>query len=220
MLLLAEIEAACNAQALTVLGGFHPEPDDQAPKGCQSLLMLGPRDGFWEHFNASPEYLDGTPDPLDRWSRRVVGALAQQLGAIAPLFPFGGPPYVPFIGWALRTGRVFPSPVELLVHAEHGLMVSFRGALAFEQAVDVPRSTQSPCDTCADKPCQSACPVGALSPGAYHIPVCRAHLEAPEGADCTSSGCLVRRACPVDGAKREAAQSGFHMKAFQGRERR
>ena len=77
------------------------------------------------------------PDPVDRWSRRVIGRLACDLGAKA-LFPFGGPPYHPFYQWALRTGRAWESPVRLLVHDTQGLMVSFRGALALREAMAVP----------------------------------------------------------------------------------
>ena len=31
---------------------------------------------MWEVFSGSPEASDGRPDPLDRWSRRVIGNLA------------------------------------------------------------------------------------------------------------------------------------------------
>ena len=41
--------------------------------------MVG-RDG-WEAFAASPEASDGLADPLDRWSRRLIEALARELGA-------------------------------------------------------------------------------------------------------------------------------------------
>jgi hypothetical protein len=47
------------------------------------------------------EFRDGRPDPIDRWSRRVIGHMACDLGAKA-LFPFGGPPWHPFIAWAKR----------------------------------------------------------------------------------------------------------------------
>ena len=84
------------AHRLAVMGGFHPGLDDGAPQGTQTLLMLGPAEpGFWAHLTAQPEWLDGAPDPVDRWSRRVIGRLACDLGAKA-VFPFGGPPYAPF----------------------------------------------------------------------------------------------------------------------------
>src|SRR3989338_1976491 len=82
------------------------------------------------------------------WGGRggLLGGMACDLGAKA-LFPFGGPPYHPFYQWALRTGRVWDSPVRLLVQAEQGLMVSFRGVLALKQVIEVPAVAARPCDS-------------------------------------------------------------------------
>ena len=199
---------------LEVLGGFRVEADeDGLPPGIRTLLLLGPAEpGFWAHLTAQPEW-DGQPDPVDRWSRRVIGRLACDLGAKA-LFPFGGPPWHPFYRWALRTGQVWDSPVRLLVHARQGLMVSFRGALALKQALDLPPPAQRPCDSCA-APCLTACPAGALTGAGYDIPACHSFLNQPEGQDCMTGGCLVRRACPVSQTyARLPEQSAYHMGQF------
>jgi epoxyqueuosine reductase len=199
---------------LTVLGGFHvSEGDEGLPKGTRTLLLVGPQEpGFWAHVQAQPEW-DGGPDPVDRWSRRVIGRVACDRGAKA-LFPFGGPPYHPFYQWALRTGRVWDSPVRLLVHSAQGLMVSFRGALALKQAVEVPPAVARPCDACP-APCLTACPAGALTGAGYDVPGCHAFLDRPEGADCMTGGCLVRRACPVSQTyARLPEQSAYHMGQF------
>jgi hypothetical protein len=212
---LALIDAALADHALISLGGFQAAPDDALPKGTRTLLLVGPRQpGFWPHLTAQPEWQDDAPDPVDRWSRRVIGRLACDLGAKA-LFPFGGPPYRPFYTWALRTGRVWQSPVKLLVHDEAGLMVSFRGALALKAQIDLPPPPASPCDSCADQPCRSACPAGALTGDGYDLPVCHAWLDRAAGADCMSSGCAVRRACPVSARHaRMHEQSAYHMRQF------
>jgi hypothetical protein len=138
---------------LEVFGAFHPGPGDGAPAGTQTLLLLGPSEpGFWDHVTATPEFTDGRPDPLDRWSRRVIGHLACDLGAKA-LFPFAGPPWPPFIAWARRSGRAWASPVGFLVHDRAGLMVSYRGALALKRRIDLPAPPEaSPCEGCA-RPC-------------------------------------------------------------------
>lgn len=211
---LAEIDARLAAHQLEVAGGFHPGPDDGAPEGCRTLLMLGPREpGFWAHVTAEPEFTDGKPDPLDRWSRRVIGHLACALGAKA-LFPFGGPPWRPFIGWAQRTGRAHVSPVTLLVHDRAGLMVSYRGALALREHIDLPPAPPAPCDGCA-RPCETACPVGALDGTGYDVAACHAFLDTEDGRDCLDRGCRVRRACPVSETYgRRPAQSAFHMRSF------
>jgi epoxyqueuosine reductase len=209
--MLAAIEAMLQTHALTILGGFYAEPGDDLPAGTQTLLMIGPGDGFWAHMTTQPEW--GEADPIDRWSRRVIGTIACDLHAKA-LFPFGGPPYSPFQRWALRTGRMWQSPVRLLVHDVQGLFVSFRGALALKERIALPPAPPKPCDTCA-QPCLTACPVGALTPAGYDVPACHGYLETDAGQTCMTGGCIVRRTCPVSqGYARMPEQSAYHMRQF------
>ena len=184
----------------------------------RTLVLLGAGAGFWPLFRAAPEYADRLPDPVDRWSLRVIGGLAAQFGAEA-LYPFGGPPYQPFIAWARASGRAFPSPVGMLVHDAVGMMISYRGALLLPGGIDTPRPQgQSPCPACS-RPCATACPVGALSDRhGYDIEACHTYLDTEAGEDCMTNGCAVRRACPLSaGAGRGAEQSAHHMKAFHKR---
>ncbi|MDM7933189.1 ferredoxin [Tabrizicola sp.] len=214
MVAVQTLTARLAAEWLEVLGGFAINQDeDGLPAGTRTLLLIGPAEpGFWLHLTSQPEW-DGTPDPVDRWSRRVIGRLACDLGAKA-LFPFGGPPYHPFYRWALRSVQVWESPVRLLVHARQGLMVSFRGALALKEPVAVPAPASRPCDNCP-APCLTACPVGALSGTGYDLPACHGFLDRPEGKDCMTGGCLVRRACPVSQSyARLPEQSAYHMRRF------
>lgn len=208
---LKAIEALAARHFLAVLGGFTCDGEAGLPAGTRSVILLGPLEpGYWAHVKAQPEWPGA--DPIDRWSRRVIGGMACDLGAKA-LFPFGGPPYQPFYQWALRTGRVWESPVKLLVHDRQGLLVSFRGALALREVVEVP-GAERPCDGCA-QPCLAACPVGALGAAGYNLPACHQFLDQPSGADCMNSGCGVRRACPVSqGYARLAEHSAYHMGMF------
>lgn len=201
------LSPAPETQALMLMGGLFD--------GTDTILLLGPREpGFWGHFTAQPEYRDGQPDPLDRWSKRAIGALAAAWGGTA-VFPSDGPPYAPFQNWALRSGRAWVSPVGMLVHVQAGLMVSFRGAVRLSGRIAVPGTAAAPCPECRDKPCLTACPAGALGPTGYDVASCRAHLATPAGQDCMTQGCAVRRACPVSqNYGRLAAQSAFHMRAF------
>lgn len=212
---LAAIAEAAAAHHLAVLGGFHPAPGDAAPRGCRTLILLGPGGArFWPHVTASAEFADGAPDPLDRWSARVIGALARHLGAEAA-FPFGGPPWPPFLSWARRTGRAWQSPVGLLVHETHGLMVSYRGALALPWRIALPPPPAGPpCATC-DAPCLRACPVDALGTEGYDLAACHGALDTGIARNCMTAGCAARRACPLSpGAKRSPAQSAWHMQRF------
>jgi hypothetical protein len=212
---LDEIEALARKQALMVMGAFHPDTEDMVPEGTSTVVLLGPAEpGFWAAMTASPEWQDGQPDPIDRWSRRVIGQMACGLGAKAK-FPFGGPPYQPFIRWAKRSGRAWASPVTILVHDTAGLFVSYRGAILTKEVLDLPPPPPRPCETCEGKPCLTACPASALTGAGYDVPSCHGFLDTAAGADCMNGGCLVRRACPVSQAYgRVAGQSAYHMRQF------
>ena len=200
-----------DAEQLEITGILLAVPSDALHPSIRSIVLLSPAAGFWTHFIQSAEYADRQPHPMDRWSRRVIGRIACDLSAKA-YFPFGGPPYQPFLAWARRSGRAWVSPVGPLVHDTQGLLISFRGALGLTDALATTPSTR-PCDTCA-APCLNACPVGALGVAPYDVPKCKAFLDTAPGAGCMGAGCLVRRACPVGQSIRQPAQLAFHMKAF------
>lgn len=206
------LDAELAARGLRVVGGFHPGPEDGAPAGTGTLLLVGADgDRLWAVFSGSPEAGDGRPDPLDRWSRRVLTAVAAAQGGEA-LFPFGGPPHVPFVRWAALGEGSRPSPVAMPVSPGRGLWASYRGALAFAGRLALPEvPREDPCAPCP-RPCLSACPVDAFAGGAYDADRCAAHLSSPEGAPCRD-GCLVRAACPV-GQAPPLPQRRFHMAAF------
>ena len=196
---------------LRVLGTCDGTRADGLPRDGM-VVLLGPDEpGFWPIFEASAEARDGAPDPLDRWSRRVIDTLAMVCGGHA-IYPFGGPPFLPFQTFATRTGLCWPSPIRFLVHQRMGLWVSFRGALLLDGAA-APKIASRPCDSCA-APCTTACPVDAFADG-YDVAACKAHINAPAGADCLSRGCRARRACPVGANLRLPAQAAFHMEAFR-----
>ncbi|OYX40574.1 MAG: ferredoxin [Rhodobacterales bacterium 32-67-9] len=201
---------------LAVFGAFHAEAGDELPPDTGTVFLLGPEEpGFWRHVTSDPEWLDGQPDPLDRWSARVIGAIARSFGGTA-CFPFGGPPYHPFYRWALRTGRAWASPVTLLVHDRAGLFASYRGAILLPQRIDLPPPpAAAPCADCLGQPCRGACPASALSAAGYDVPACHGFLDTEAGGECLSLGCAVRRACPVSQAYgRLPEQSAYHMRLF------
>lgn len=209
----AGLQSSLQALQLDIFGAFYPAPDDDTPNGTKTLLLLGPHEpGFWPNFTTSSEYLDGAADPLDRWSKRVVTPWAVAHNA-TPFFPSDGPPYAPFVQWALRSGRAWASPVGPLVHDLAGLFVSFRAAVAMPLHIDLPKTGAPPCETCA-KPCLSACPVNAMT-GDYDVAACKTYLNSAAGNICMETGCLVRSACPAgQHYGRLAEQSAFHMAAF------
>ena len=204
---LDAIQTAAANTGLLTMGALHEDG--------KTIVLFGTGPDFWPAFSASPEYLDGDNHPVDRWSKRVVGDLAQTFHGTCQ-FPSDGPPYPPFIRWALDSGPFFQSPVGMMVHPEVGLMISLRGALILPTEIPITQQdTQSPCLTC-DAPCTTACPVDALSADTgYNIAACHTFLETMDGSDCMSRGCIARRVCPHSGkARRTDAQSALHMRSF------
>ncbi len=212
------MEKAINEAGFSVLGTLPvpvelcPEQDDVRSR----LVLIGwTGAGHWQLFADSQERRDGLADPLDRWTRRVVDALAHSLGATA-LYPFEGPPWHPFQTWAKQAGIAFQSPIGLLVHPEYGFWHSYRAALILPDCGlrDVSLKPESPCLSCVAKPCLSACPVGAYTMEGFDVAGCRRHL-ASDNAACLEAGCFSRDACPVGRQYRYCPdQIAFHQHAF------
>jgi len=222
MTLYASLCAEVAAQGLACRGGFQPAPDEdipRAPDGAPALtvVLLGFTGAHhFERFAASAELADGAPHPLDRWSRRLIDALARRHGASA-LYPFGGPPWLPFQRWAQRAEPVYVSPINLLIHPVYGLWHAYRGALAFAERLELPprTATPSPCASCAAKPCLHTCPVAALGPAGLDVARCHDYLEHNSQAACYDVACQARASCPVGAEHRYGpTQARFHLQAF------
>ena len=225
---LQRLERLIQPLGLILRGGFTVTDDDRVPKGPndeapRSLVLIGNAGtALWQGFAASDEYRDGEADPLDRWSRRVIDDAAQHLGAWS-LYPFGGPPYHPFVAWAKRAEPVRESPLGILMHPRYGLWHAYRGALAFPTVVPFaePDDHDFPCDSCQERPCLQACPVGAFTASRYQVKRCSDHISRDVGADCMAFGCRARRACPVGRDYQPLPdQAAFHMLAFRASRQR
>ena len=207
------LEKDIQTTGLIVLGELKVTDGDPVPKEVQSITPLGPNEpNFWKIFKASKEFCDQEANPLDRRSRRIIDNIAAQ-NECAALYPFGEKPYKPFFSWALRSGTVWSSPVHLAVHKDRGLFVSFRGALAINEAKTDDYDFESPCTRCP-APCLSACPVDAFTEAGYDAIKCKDHINSLDSSNCKSLGCNTRRTCPVGGNLREFEQSSFHMENF------
>ncbi len=187
------------------------------PESKPALVLVGNiGSSYWPVFSQSPEFLDGEAHPLDRWSQRVAEAIAAEL-PVEPVYPFQGPPYYPFQQWAQRAEALEQSPIGVMIHPDYGLWHSYRFALlGTEFEVDQARSPgASPCISCDAKPCLHRCPVDAFDANGYDVERCASHLRQTPQAECHSSGCLARYACPIAPDLSYVAEQGqFHLQAF------
>jgi hypothetical protein len=217
--MLPALRRALEAQGLLLLGGFDLEPGesrlaDLRPRPAALLLVGNGGSAMWRAARLR------RAQSLDAWTERTVGRIAAGFG-LSALYPFSdarkddGP--WPFTRWAMRTGRLFASPLGLTIHPTYGLWHAFRAALLLPEPLNGalgPDGDGSPCERCAERPCLDACPVGAFGEAGYDFQACLDHLAGPPNA-CRARGCLARQACPVGQAWRyEPDHAAFHMEAL------
>ena len=177
-------------------------------------LLIGPNEPFfWDNFKKSKEFNSSRKNPLNNWSKRIIDEISKKFSGKA-FYPFQKNPVIPFYDWALISDKFWESPVKLLVHENRGLMVSFRGAIAFKNKKFIKNTvkTTSPCVSCT-APCKSTCPVSAFRNNKYDVETCINFIRSTKENICIN-GCLVRRSCPIGQSLRKIEQSKFHMKYF------
>lgn len=219
----ASMSETLAAHGLVLRGGFSFEPTDVPPAGpsgkpARSVVLVGQAGAAnWEHFQ---RWLSGTTakpaNPLDSWSREVIGTVADEVLARA-VFP-SDKPWLPFQQWAVRAEGLKPSPLGILIHPDYGLWHAYRGALLFDDLLELEATATArphPCDSCVEKPCLTACPVNAFLPDGFDSAACVGHVAGIGGAECRNVGCLARNACPIGKKYRYPAKvQAFHMAAF------
>jgi hypothetical protein len=200
-------------EGFTPLGWFEPAPEDGVPGGVQFVILIGNAGpGMFRRFSRER---NPAIDSMDEWTRETVDAFAADLDAKA-IYPFDRP-HLPFLTWARRGGGGHVSPLGLNIHPVYGLWHAYRAALLFPVVFDLPRHSfgAHPCESCAAKPCLSACPVNAFDGKNYDVAACGQHILLDRAQSCDPGGCKARLACPVGKAfTYSPAQMAFHMKAF------
>lgn len=221
--LLSDLKAALEPHGIFLRGVIGFDGDGPALNNgtqARTVILLGNIGGsIWEPFSrwrAQPENT-GRRDPLDDWSKAVIGPVAARSGATA-YFP-SDPPWQPFQQWAMRAEGLRASPLGILIHPEYGLWHGYRGALGFGVALDIASgqvTREHPCDRCETKPCLSHCPVNAVTSSGFSVADCRSHLRSGEGqTGCVKKGCLARAACPIGVSYQyPPEQLAFHMAAL------
>lgn len=199
--MLVEIARRLSRSGLTLRGGFHPTRSDRSqssPLGnAATILLVGNTGGaFWPAFERWRLLHANIANPLDTWSRQVIGHIADRFGARA-VSP-SDRPFLPFQQWAMRAEGLRPSPLGILMHPEFGVWHAYRGALLFDEKLDLlpARKAIHLCDLCNGKPCKKACPVNAHQTETFAYADCLEHLHDNPGGACMTGGCQDRNACP------------------------
>ena len=216
-----DVAAAIAATGMVARGGFVTSADDDLDllrdgRDVRAVVVIGNIGGaMWPAFRGAGV---AGPNPLDAWTRSVLAPIAASFDAdfVHP----SDEPFRPFQRWAQRADDVWPSPIGLLVHHDHGLWHAYRGAFLFgDEVTDLPAvgRHRSPCLDCADQPCLTTCPVDAFSVDSYDTDRCAAHVASGSEPACRDAGCAARLACPVGVDRRYGPdQMRFHMDAFVG----
>lgn len=183
----------------------------------KSVLLVGQAGAApWPHFSRWRQMQPAdVKNPLDTWSREIIGAVAETFGARAA--SPSDKPYLPFQQWAMRAEGLKPSPLGILMHPDYGLWHAYRGALLFDVEIPIqePREAIHLCDLCDGKPCLKSCPVDAYSDAGFAYQACLDHVRGTDGQPCRTGGCLDRNACPYGSDYRYPANvQAFHMAAY------
>lgn len=188
-----------------VLNSGHCTPDFMAAveragiplEQYPSLVLLGHagRD-IWKKI---APMLDHSRDPVDEFSKsQALQFVARYLDGCPSALLYPGLDDIPLQQLGAAAGWHHPSPLGLGVNSVYGTWFGYRAAVLVGMALPafIGRPSESPCQTCADKPCVAACPTSALAvDSAPDVTACvdyRLAVESP-----CASKCLARLACPV-----------------------
>lgn len=190
--------AGLNLQTVFDLAALPAEMRAQLdPKHRYRQLILIGHGGrtLWEQVKAAG--LDST-HPIDDFTTATVEAwLAAQLPGVAHgvVYPGDGPVGLQALG--RLAGWHHESPFRVGVNAAWGSWFAYRAVVLAdtELPLTVPVISRSPCTACADQPCVSACPAGALADHQFSLQKCIAYRRQPDSR-CRIT-CIARTTCPV-----------------------
>ncbi|MEP3197489.1 MAG: ferredoxin [Lentilitoribacter sp.] len=220
--LLQNIDADLSAFGLKIRSvKVFEEPTNIECLEAKSVALIGHIGSeHWDYFESwwSQGQNKDLEHPLDEWSKWIIKPLAHKFQGVA-VFP-SDEPYYPFQNWALDSDNLSSSKINILINEDIGTWHGYRGALAFDVALDAQSSSieaSNLCATCVDKPCISACPVNAFGSESFLYSGCQSYLATQVGeTTCMEHGCAARNACPYGVEhKYKSPHMKFHMRAFR-----
>lgn len=183
----------------------------------RQLLVFGhagPR--MWRALREAQPEPWTSADPVDEFSLATVRAhLEDELGVSrwAPVYP--GPALIPLQELGTLLGWHHPSPLLVGISEAFGTWFAYRAVVVAD--TDLPLTppagpSTSPCSTCVEKPCLSACLGVALTTGTLSLDRCTT-FRVSEASPCALR-CPAREACPIGAEHRyDADQIGYHYGA-------
>ena len=152
-------------------------------------------------------------DPVDSYTHRLVErCFVEHWGDCDRRWLYPSSTLFPVIPFGVHAGWHQPSPLGQGIHAIYGLWFAYRALLWVNAAWPEVKEDLlvSPCESCVEKPCLSACPAQALSvPHAFQVMDCFDYRWS-QGSSCRDR-CLARLACPLGATYRyDMTQIQYH----------
>lgn len=178
----------------------------------RQLILIGNAGrALWSSVKAAQLASD---DPIDDFS---VGAVAQWFAEQLPghsytlLYPGDKPVGLQALGQLAGWHHATPFRVGIL--PGWGSWFAYRAALLADTALPptAPLQVESPCLSCAARPCIAACPAQAMAGGEFALEACVDYRRLPDSR--CAHACVARDACPVG---REHRYDEEHMRHSYG----
>ncbi|MES1158079.1 MAG: hypothetical protein ABUL67_03160 [Haliangium ochraceum] len=196
--------------------------------GAAGAVVVG--DGgpaFFARFQGQAAGQPPGDDPLDRHTRSSIdNAVSDVLGPTGlnvgsrTMYPFMTEPArsaLPFQRLGVAAGLPAAGPLGLQIHPTYGPWWAYRALIVVAAPLVGGPPLAASCPGCP-RPCEAACPGGAVAAGGFAVGACGAHrLRDPRCHD----SCAARLGCPVGSDHSyPASQAAFHMRSSLAQIRR
>ena len=216
---LQDIFTSLKPIGLNVVGVTDGSPHQDLLTGCQSAVVFGNGgtalwDAFVEDMTTHPEHLTEHQHPFDDFVHRAIQNADPSPPNSRRWIRCAAEPeaFVDFRPLAHGAGLGFSSTMGLLIHPEYGLWMGLRAVLLTTEQLPPFKAVEglSPCDSCIEKPCISACPAGAVRPEGWKVKVCAQFHQ--DSTDCHGR-CHSRLSCPIGDSHRHSPLQHFYHNA-------
>ncbi len=160
-----------------------------------TVLIANAGSAFWQSMQQAG--VQGI-DPVDQYSISLAHEFVKKYlqCRVEMLYPSNHP--VSLISFGVLAGWSLTTPMGVTIHPKYGPWFAFRALFLVEKSIpaSTPLMAEHPCESCLDKPCQTACPANAVGDiGAFKHETC-ARFRIRDESICAYQ-CLSRISCPV-----------------------